>query len=226
MHYFIDGYNLMFRVLRAGDDLRVQREILIQDLNRKIQALNLDVTLVFDAQYQEGDNSQSHIQHLEILFTRQGETADELILQKLKHAANPIQHTVITSDKKLAWLARRRNAKTESVEDFLKWLNNRYKNKIKRHKNPPVKMPLSKPRKKIVSEPTVKSTTEKSEDYYLEKFETLFKSYLEAEPIKKERKKEKAKERKIPKFKKTKKDEGLSDMERWQKAFERDLKIE
>ena len=36
MHYFIDGYNLLFRILRAGDNLQKQREEIIQDLEIKI----------------------------------------------------------------------------------------------------------------------------------------------------------------------------------------------
>lgn len=223
MHYFIDGYNLMFRILRAGDDLQLQRESIIRDLNRKIEVVGLDVTIVFDAQYQSGESSRSHLQHLEICFTSQGETADELILRQLQHDKNPRQQTIVTSDKKLAWLARRRGAQTETVEDFLKSLNNRVKNKLKRSKltPPPDIIP---PIKKITPPSTQKSSTEECFEYYLEQFEISFQKMAESQAIKKVEI-ESPKKRKKPKTKKIQ-DEGLSNMERWMKAFERKLDID
>lgn len=227
MHYFIDGYNLMFRVLRAGNDLKMQREMIIKDLSRKSQLLNIDVTLVFDAQYQTGDHFQtSHFKQLEIIFSQHGQTADELILQKLKHLANPQQQTVVTSDKKLAWLARLRHAKTESVDDFLKWLNARYKNKIKREKEPALYTPpIVKIPKKIEPVISSKSTVEECYDFYLEQFEANFKTFIDSHPIV-ETKEKKVKKCRPRKPQKSKREEGLSDMDHWKKAFERDPSLD
>ena len=130
MHYFIDGYNLLFRVLKSGDNLKSKREEITKNLETKIDILKLDCTLVFDSHYQEDDSTRSHYKSLEIVFTATGQTADEYILTELKQSKNPTQHTVITSDKILARLCRMRLSKTESVEEFLCWLNKRYKNKI------------------------------------------------------------------------------------------------
>jgi hypothetical protein len=100
MRYLIDGYNLMFRFIKAGSDIQSQRESLIKDLNVKIETIHLDAILIFDAQYQMGEGSRSHIKDLEILFTTYGQTADEFILQKIKNDPTPNQITVVTSDKK------------------------------------------------------------------------------------------------------------------------------
>ena len=132
MHYYIDGYNLLFRVLRAGDDLQKQRQEITADIGKKVTLLELEATLVFDSHYQKDGYVRSHLNSLEIVFTAMGETADELILQELKESAHPSQHTVVTSDKKLANLCRLRQAKTESIDEFLGWLNKRYKNKQRR----------------------------------------------------------------------------------------------
>lgn len=201
MHYYIDGYNLMFRVLRAGDDLQKQREKIIKDLQAKIQLLALNATLVFDAHYQENEAQRFHIHPLEILFTAKGETADEAILRLLKAAPKPEQCTVVTSDKRLAWAARRRSAKTESVEEFLEWLNKRFHNKLRRLKqaketSPPPQLKKQKARQE--REPG--TSVEESFDYYLEIFE-----------------------RELGKQKPIKKDDALSDMARWLKAFEKEL---
>lgn len=223
MHYFIDGYNLMFRVLRAGDDLQMQRESIIRDLSRKIILTGLDVTIVFDAQYQSGESSRSNLQHLEIHFTSRGETADEYILQQLKHEKKPLQQTIVTSDKKLAWLARRQGSKTETVEDFLRQLNNRYRNKQKRPAAP-ISNVLLKP-KKAITAPPEKSSPEESFDYYLAHFEDSFKKIIESQPANQNkevisRKKPRATHKAI------KQDDGLSIVERWIKAFERNLENE
>ena len=43
MHYFIDGYNLLFRLCMDSEDLQSQREAIIHDLNKKISLIKMDV---------------------------------------------------------------------------------------------------------------------------------------------------------------------------------------
>lgn len=209
MHYFIDGYNLLFRLSRdfQEDDLQSQRETIIQELSLKITELKMQATLVFDAAYQTGLRSRKNYDSLEILFTEEGETADECILDELKKCRHPKNETVVTSDKKLAWYARRRGAKTQSTEGFLQKLSLKIRKKaIQKKLNISVKkaaLPL--PAKK----------TESVEDFYLRIFE---------ERLAKEQ--GLVKESKLGKSKKThaklekKAEQLLSDYERWLKAFE------
>lgn len=228
MHYFIDGYNLMFRVSRAGGDLQKQRQQIIQDLETKVNALNLNVSLVFDAQYQNSEASRSHIQGLEILFTNAGETADEFILQALKEDTKPHLITVVTSDKKLAWLARRRHANTETVEEFINLLNRRYKNKLTPKKSSRALIQPAKPKKKSVEvQPPIKSSPEECFDFYLNQFEKSYAALAEEKHAKKEAKKSQAKPL-SPHKKKSKKpsapvDDEISIMQRWLTAFNRDI---
>lgn len=238
MHYFIDGYNLMFRTLHASDDLQTQRWRIIHDLNEKIQILNLDVTLVFDSHYQFGEATRTHFNKLEIQFTEQGETADEFILEELKHEQTPQMQTVVTSDKTLAWLSRRSAAKTETVEEFLGWLNKRYKNKrrqlktskqagsekaayIKKEQIPAIPQKTVKPSKN--------ASPEECFDYYLSLFTENFNQIAVFEPplsitppTKQPPKKSRVK--KAKKIAAMEGNEGLSLEERWLKAFERDIK--
>ena len=229
MHYYIDGYNLLFRVLHAGEDLQVQRQRIIDDLYNKIHFLELHVTLVFDSQYHHAGSSRSYKQHLEILFTAQGETADDLILDEIKKASKPEQITVITSDKKLAWLARRRAAKTETVEEFIQWLSKRYQNKW-RHLKEKSKQTLPKATP-TQTKPTVKKekghppssqiSPEKCQDFYQEIFEKKYQEMSHQEkPSKKPPKPKKTKKSLTPPPEAT----AESDMERWLKAFEQKSK--
>lgn len=229
MLYYIDGYNLMFRILRVSDDLQAQREQIIHDLSIKIELLSIEAILVFDSQHQVGPGSCSHFKQLEIRFTEGGETADEYILKAVKRADNPQNITVITSDKKLAWLSRRRSAKTETVEEFITWLNKRYRNKLRHQKSPQnkaVEMQMAKlhepPAKKEISPPTAPISTVAAEecfDFYLTQFEAA--SVLLEETPKKPSKKP-------VKGQKTKKnsqenDQNESFVATWFKVFERDL---
>jgi predicted RNA-binding protein with PIN domain len=225
MHYYIDGYNLLFRILKAGDDVRKQREELTFELEKKIHLLEINATLVFDSHYQEDASTRSHYKSLEIVFTAQNETADEFILQQLKESNNPSHHTVVTSDKKLAHLCRLRLGKTETVDEFLAWIGKRYKNKQRQKR-----LQISKPPelKKTVetevkpSAPTPPASQDSAEncfDYYLDTFEKEFQQMEPPIPkqVAQEPKKPKVKNRPL-----SKEDAQLSDWERWQKAFERE----
>lgn len=192
--YYIDGYNMLFRLLHGNEDLKTQRELLLKDLQTKSLALNLSLTIVFDSHYQKDISTKSHLNNLEIIYTAKGETADEYIFQMLKDASHPKNYTIVTSDKKLAWLCRRRLARTETVEEFIVWINRRYKNTIKRKAetsdkkdNPPELKKIQKKEAKIKEQP--KSDFE----YWLNAFENPF-----------EKKENKPK----------------SDLEYWLKAFE------
>jgi uncharacterized protein len=222
MHYYIDGYNLLFRIFRAGTDIRRQRKNLTLDIEKKVNLLGLDATLVFDSHYQEDDSTKSHLNSLEIIFTAAGETADEFILQKLKESANPSQHTVITSDKKLARLCQLRLGKTEGVDDFLLWINKRYKNKLRQQrlqvsKNPPPHPALEPSVPTISSKPL--AVTQNCFDYYLDTFENEFLKLEKQPPISKKSPKQ-SKKPKVKNRPLTQEEAQFSDFQRWQKAFE------
>lgn len=228
MHYYIDGYNILFRILKAVDEVRKQREDLTLELEKKISLLGLDVTLVFDSYYQEGESTKSHFKSLEIIFTAHHETADEFILHEIKTSKSPSEHIVVTSDKQLARLCKLCLAQTQSVEEFLDFIEKRYKNKLRQErleaKPPPPSVPSQvniKTAKTALSPQSEQTLTEGSFDFYLEKFNKEFQS-LEQQlpPPNKNLKPPKIK--KIKKIKENKEADGhhLSNYDRWLKAFE------
>lgn len=231
MHYYIDGYNLLFRILHKGDDLKKQRELLIQDLKQKILLTGLDATLVFDSQYQQDEGTRTHLNNLEIVFTAAGETADEFILQELKESKTPAKHTVVTSDKKLSWLCRRRLANTESVEDFISWLNKRYKNKLRQQKNPLKQSKLLKTEEASPQPSHISTETSPQLPKKLASAEECFGYYLKIfqqhSPISEDSKEisNRASLKKKQKKQKNASEEEtyLSDLQRWQNAFENRL---
>jgi predicted RNA-binding protein with PIN domain len=223
MFYYIDGYNLLFRILKGGENLRQEREQLIQDLESKINLLELDAIIVFDSQYQPDEGSSSDFKRLRVIFTAGGETADEYILKKLKETLFPNQFTVVTSDKRLAAQCRRRLACVEEVGEFMQLLNRRYKNKLKMpekaHKQESPPAPTAP--KKTVSKPLKKSSAEECRDYYLDVFQKEFEQQFEKAPPPQASHDKKMK--KIRQQPLSKEEQELSDNERWQKIFEQRL---
>lgn len=221
MHYFIDGYNLLFRTLHSGDNLQIQRQELIAELENKCRYLELNVTIVFDSHYQPDDGSRSHYNNLEVCFTALSETADDYIIQELKESATSSQKTVVTSDRHLAWRCRRYLAKTESVENFMSWLEKRVKNKRRQQRlaNKILNQTTVEKSKKVIAVeqlPEEKGASEGSFEFYLQTFEEEYKKHAVAEKPKQPTfaKADKVKKKTPPK-------EPLeTDMQRWLRCFE------
>ena len=203
--YIIDGYNLMFRGAQTEGELQKQRDKVIRDLNLKMGFLELKATLVFDAQYQEGETQRTHYDALEIVYTSHGVTADDCILEIVNTSQNPTLLTVITSDKKLAWFAKRLEAKVESVEQFSTWLTKRFHNKVRRSQQLVQKKELLPPPTTKKKKPGLQALPDDCMDYYLEMFDPH-------DSVADKKKGE------IPKLQK--KEKPLSDEERWLRAFE------
>lgn len=238
MHYFIDGYNLLFRLLHGNENLQSQREAIIFDLNQKFSLVKIDVSIVFDSAFQMGGRTRTHYDQLEILFTAEGETADEYIIDEIKNHNHPQQETVVTSDKKLAWRIRNRSAHTETVEEFMLWLNRAYKNKIrqlKKDKHTVIISPLSRPKQTPRSLiPPKDAPLEAYDEYYAQMFESQWQEIL----IKEEEKRQQASELSLnknrpprkPKQRKdpfaspqTPEEKTATETERWLKIFEKRL---
>jgi hypothetical protein len=174
MHYYVDGYNLIFRTLAAGESLQQRRELLISELNTKIELLKLLTTVVFDSHYQKNEATLHHYRSLEIIYTNEKETADDYIIKALKHESNKKRVTVVTSDQHLAWRARREGANTESAEEYLAWLQRRYRNKVqhaRKEAEPPPIQKISLP--KLLPDPNEKTIEVKIQsefDFYMEQF--------------------------------------------------------
>jgi predicted RNA-binding protein with PIN domain len=234
MYYYIDGYNLLFRLLYSGKDFSIKRQQLIEELSEKLKALEVDATIIFDSQYRQEEGTRSHYKHLEIIFTSPGETADERIIEEVQAEKQPNQVTVVTSDKKLAWFARRCHAGTESAEEFLDWVNKRYKNKQRQKYQQAKKEPEQKvkvvPAKKVAepiktAPPPVEKPAEGGFNYYLTSFQTRFEQLEEKRKPKKDeanKRRPTPKKLKIPKSE-IEEERSFSEIDRWIRIFEKKL---
>ena len=124
MHYFIDGYNFLFQLYEEIDPLRKKRDEVIEILQEKLRYLKLNITIVFDSHYAQGNFFPTRFDHLslEIIYTPSGQTADSYILEALSWKKNRNQETVITSDKQLGKLIQELGVKVEPIEVFIPWI--------------------------------------------------------------------------------------------------------
>lgn len=157
--YVIDGYNVLFRLLHKGESVQAARDAMIVYLGRKVTHLGLKAILVFDSAYQEGLATAKKEGEMAVVFTGEGQTADEWILHRVKEKEKE-NLCVVTTDKTLAKHVRLKGAETLSCEDFLKYINKRALKK----KVPP--KPLLELKKKV---------TKGSLEYY----EAIFEKELE-----------------------------------------------
>lgn len=114
MHYFIDGYNLLFRLSAETKTLEEARNRIIDSLLETKFAL----TLVFDGKKSDLPH-RAHRGSLEIVYTSNEQSADGYILEEISCVKNPKVYTVVTSDKKLASLCCQIGAYAQTIESFL-----------------------------------------------------------------------------------------------------------
>jgi predicted RNA-binding protein with PIN domain len=163
--FYIDGYNLLFKVQKNHNTLQEAREEVIKSLNKRLSKLKLEVCIIFDSLHQEGLGSHSSFEFLHVIFTAKNETADEWIYQAIKRAKMPQICTVVSSDKKLCENVKKLKAKVLNIDTFLIWLNKRQK--IKEEET--IKVTETKIFFKRSSKPS-----EGSVDYYLKIFEDRY----------------------------------------------------
>lgn len=172
MHYFIDGYNLLFQINDEEESsLQNKRNQLIEDLDFMLKDLAWHVTLVFDAALQIEDFSRTHFRNLELIFTAEGETADEYIIEALHTLPCPQNETIVTSDKSLARILRTLGANTQSVKEFLAFLKKKKQKRVLNSKRSPPKKENPISLKKNID------PTSGLFHYYLEVFEKKYKEY-------------------------------------------------
>ena len=121
-HLIVDGYNLLgvsargsVRVGKGGD---VLRETLLEDLRKYQQRMGFHITVVFDAWRRVGTcQSQEHRAGVTVIFSRQGERADDVIQRMARKFQE--ECVVISSDQEVMNVARAHGALVLRSQEFL-----------------------------------------------------------------------------------------------------------
>lgn len=110
VHLIIDGYNYLHRNILSGPfdvaDLERARHHLLERLYEYKKGSKTRIMVVFDAT--RGDSLSRYRENykgIEVVYSRQGETADEVILEAIR--SRPAGLVVVTSDRAIIDGAKR-----------------------------------------------------------------------------------------------------------------------
>ncbi len=136
MHYWIDGYNLLFRITKNYREMKQNERKLLAALNQSIILLRYQATVVFDGREKDPPEAlRRNFDALALIYTPHHQTADDYILEALADSADPAKETVVSSDYELLGKAKQRGAKVQTIEEFLaKLVKKKQKKKASKEK--------------------------------------------------------------------------------------------
>lgn len=117
MPYLIDGHNLIGQMPGLQLDDPDDEQKLVALLRRYLARVRKTGTVVFDRRDPAARRSLSN-RTLNVLFASPPRTADEVLLERLRRERNPRGWTLVTSDARLAALARQSGAMVRDAAGF------------------------------------------------------------------------------------------------------------
>ena len=122
LHLIVDGYNLLALTGRigAGTSLHSEtaRESFLRDLAAYRQRKSHPITVVFDGWQQGwGTEQREHRLGLEIIFSRRGEKADQVIQRLAAEFGSAC--AVVSSDREIINVARAQGAFVMKAQEFI-----------------------------------------------------------------------------------------------------------
>lgn len=133
MHYWIDGYNLLFRLTKNYKAMKENERKLLLTLNRSITLAKYQAVVVFDGREKDPPEAlRRNLNSLALIYTPHHQTADDYILEMIDLSPNPSKEIVVSSDLELLRKAKQRGAKIITIEDFLtKLIQKKRKKKLR-----------------------------------------------------------------------------------------------
>lgn len=124
MHYYIDGYNWLFRTPKTKLSFEDKRRQFVQDLHDLVERSTCLITVVFDSSDPTRDlSTRGHYKALEIVFTPKMQTADNYILEAVQNAKKPQNISVVTLDRELQERCRMEGANILTFKEFFEIFN-------------------------------------------------------------------------------------------------------
>ncbi|WP_374719338.1 NYN domain-containing protein [Parageobacillus toebii] len=146
----VDGYNMIgawpeLRKLKEEDDLAAARDLLISKMAEYQGFTGDQVIIVFDAHLIQGNEKKYKDHQVEVIFTKENETADERIERLAKSLINvQTKVYVATSDYTEQWTIFSQGALRKSARELLVEMESIEKAISKKLQNIQEKTPMSK----------------------------------------------------------------------------------
>lgn len=119
MHYLIDGHNLIGRMPDIGlDDPNDEVELVLRLRSWSARARGRRVTVIFDRGLPGGKDNVLSTSKVQVVFASSGQSADSLLIKRIKTVKNPREMTLVTSDNHILRIARERRLLVLKAEDF------------------------------------------------------------------------------------------------------------
>ncbi|MDP2382671.1 MAG: NYN domain-containing protein [Nitrospirota bacterium] len=121
LHLIVDGYNLLAQTGRIGGasmHSEIAREAFLRDLAAYRQRKSHAITVVFDGWQQGwGTERREHRLGLEVIFSRRGEKADQVIQRLAAEFGSDC--AVVSSDREIVDFARAQGAFVMKAQEFV-----------------------------------------------------------------------------------------------------------
>lgn len=123
---YVDGYNMIgswphLVKLQRTNQLAAARDALLNELSEFAKYENIEVRVIFDAQFVPGIQQQYNVHNLTVIFTKEDETADSYIEKAVGHENLHTTNVIVaTSDLAEQWLVFQRGASRKSARDLYK----------------------------------------------------------------------------------------------------------
>lgn len=126
---FVDGYNMIgawpeLDHLKQRDEIQAARDLLLFELSNYRKYRDIEVIVVFDAQFVPGVTTTFEEYEVTVVFTQEGETADSYIERTVKERINALTRVVVaTSDAAEQWMIFQQGALRQSANELLMEIN-------------------------------------------------------------------------------------------------------
>lgn len=131
MLYLIDGYNLIFCTPFRASTLEKMREKAINFLTAHLDHKKHQVVIVFDGQVHKNTPfNSSHLGNIKVVFSYEGESADDEMIHILERQKNCRNTTLISSDLRVKRVAEQLGSKTLLIDDFLNLVEKQGENSL------------------------------------------------------------------------------------------------
>jgi hypothetical protein len=119
MHYLIDGHNLIARMADLSLDDPDDEAKLVRKLKGwALAGRKRRVTVIFDGRLAGGRSLDLSGGPVEVVFSPNNSSADELLIRRIKKLRNPAEHTLISSDREVLAAAGGRRMPSMVSEAF------------------------------------------------------------------------------------------------------------
>ena len=125
----VDGYNMIgawpqLSHLQKHDEIQAARDLLLFELSNYSKYKQVEVVVVFDAQFVPGLTKKYDEYNVTVVFTQEAETADEYIEREVPLFIDIMSDVVVaTSDATEQWMIFQRGALRQSAQELLMDIN-------------------------------------------------------------------------------------------------------